>query len=173
MSIWQLPMGTYYSQLAGGFLFSEQSAPRLPQRVEGRTRTACRCSCRADKLCEWSGVAPGFSITQKASTFQKDYIIKTKAAEHRGSPVLFLIIISPIHLLHLGDEMIDFPCVNICSEPWVVLKGPCCSWSEDPAMLDSIMQLTSITRPPPAEHLEEKNTPSKRGDAALISACDG
>lgn len=51
--------------------------------------------------------------------------------------------------------MIDFPFMNRCSEPWEVLKGPAVLvW--DPAMVDPIMQLTSITLSQPAEHLQKK-----------------
>lgn len=48
--------------------------------------------------------------------------------------------------------MIDLPLMNRCSEPWVVLKGPAVLVS-GPAMVDSIMQLTSITLLLPAEHI--------------------
>lgn len=160
MSIWQLPMGTYYSQLARGFLFpSSQPAPA--SKSWEQDQNCLQMLCRVAKLCECSGMALGIQLHNNVAVCPS-----MKSQLHRGKTMYLShntgqvrvtsrcasFLICPIHLLHLGGEMIDFPLLNRCLEPWVPLKSPAVLvWC--PAMVDSVMQLTSITLLQPAECL--------------------
>lgn len=163
MSIWQLPMGTYYSQLARGFLFP--SSQPVPASKSCKPDQNClQMLCRVAKLCWCSGMALCFqlhnevAVSQNCPNNEKSSALRATIYLRQNTNHLSItlryasFLICPIHLLHFGDEMIDFSLMNRCSEPWVALKCPAVPVC-GPAMVDSIMQLTSITLLLPAECL--------------------
>ncbi len=149
-------MGTYYSQLARGFLFP--SSQPVPASKSWEPHQNClQMLCRVGKLCECMGMALDFQLHNEVAVSQKLSKYKKKSSASRTT-MLFRQISSQVwvtlryasfliclmQLLHLREEMIDLALMNRCSEPWVVLGGPAVLvWG--PAKVDSIMQLTSIT----------------------------
>lgn len=157
MSIWQLPMGT-------GFLFP--SSQPVPASKSWEPDQKClQMLRRVAKLCQCNGMAWSFQLQnkvvvskcffkyEKSSAFRENQACETQDKSYSGSNRVYcLFCCCSIHMLLFGNEMIDFPLLSRCSEPWVPLKGPAVlAWH--PAMVDSVMQLTSIRLLQPAESL--------------------